>query len=410
MLIYSPQIAVHELQASRLAQRVEELENENNTQRQRIDQVHLMRQREQDALQIYAQQGRDMSDYVSKAQLAEHLNQMRSAREEETKELWRELEATSDIFMPKTKLEAILNAHESQLDEIRRLLSARPQESVSARRVWNENLQTFQEVDRQLPTPATPISLSTKPKSGLELEMDLMKARKDYDKLEMDISQLQTIRNSLTAVEEENLRRVDAITPTIPYVGFPDRSDAKIIDAASPYGSTKVGKVGSENGLLFSGQSGNRGESRHLLETNSLRRLMADAEVSTDDFHPFSPSYATPKRQSTRGTGFQTPVFTHTDLPTQAVPSPIHGADSDYILTGEDWMLNSRILDMLHVREDSRQRIARLREEAQSKVLELREKARSNPTRMSFSDKMAYFTTAGANIHQDIQNRQGNTE
>ncbi len=58
--------------------------------------------------------------------------------------MWRELEATSDVFMPKTQLMKILNSHAAQIDGIIARLP-KPVE-MQMKRVWDEDLQTFVEM------------------------------------------------------------------------------------------------------------------------------------------------------------------------------------------------------------------------------------------------------------------------
>lgn len=544
-------VGIHETQARRLAERVEDLERENHQQRHRLEHVQQLRQREQDVLQTYVQQGRDMSfldSYVSKAQLADQLNQLRNMREEDKRDLWREMEATSDIFMPKTKLEAILNSHESQLDELRRLLSARPTERVVVRRVWNENLQTFEEVGPRstssvatAPSAAIPATYPTattattaaaagmhyphappmpqpptRPKSGLELEMDLAAARKEYERLERDIMQLKAVRNSLAAAEDDNVReavktalgpmasgfnssrRVDYSASGAPTFVAPAPMPARLPSAPAPAAAAERGfssslppaasagggvraqgvgagssafqdrfnaaasmgtahplphgyPSGAGAGLAGAVASsmppamtvkpaqpqghdmavGGLGDGAELAASFSTkmsmgegatggrataRKVMADADYDTDDLPDsaaggFSRGASSRSAGSRRGMEIQTPVFMAAPPSSgfRGTLSPVNAVDSEMLLAGEDWMLNPRVLDMLQVREDSRQRIAKLREDAQTKVVELREKARSHPSKMTFADKMAYFTTAGADIHRDIQRRGSET-
>lgn len=82
--------------------------------------------------------------------------------------------------------------------------------------------------------------------------------------------------------------------------------------------------------------------------------------------------------------------------------SPLLSASANQMLEGEDWMLNPQIQDLLQVREESRRHIASLRREAQSRVLWLRQRAKRHPQRMTFEEKMAFFTTAGCKLHPEI--------
>lgn len=92
------------------------------------------------------------------------------------------------------------------------------------------------------------------------------------------------------------------------------------------------------------------------------------------------------------------PYFSRGDL-TPRIPSLV----TEQVLEDEDWMLDPRTQDLLHVRDDARHQIASLRREAQSRVLWLRQRSIANPQIMSFEEKMAFFTTAGLKLHPDIE-------
>ncbi len=349
-----------------MAQRVEELQQKNELSHRRLDLIVQMRQREQETISQLIVQGVDLSilnDFVSKASMAEQITQLRNLSDKDRKELWNEIEATADVFMPKSKLQSILNSHEAQLDELRRLLNTRPAESTSAHRVWNEDLQRFEEVPEEQAenkdnAAAAPGSSQ---RTGVELELELAMAQRQYQGLENDIKELRSLRNSL--IFEDDAATDGSQVPKM--LSRPSTSAASPLD----------GDGGSEY-------------------------------VDNTPYKPVGIKWA--GTQARRQAAEQTPVQRMLKLGQHdyTSDSPLAPASADFLLEGEDWMLNPRTQDMLHVREESRRRMALLRHETQSKVLSLREKAKRYPNKMSFHDKMAYFTTASAHIHKDIAERK----
>lgn len=141
--------AMLETQSAQLEGRVQALQQDNETLRRRLELILSMRQKEHDAIEQMAREGQDLShleDYVSKAFMAEQLMQLQRISEQDKAELLAELEAFSDVFMPRSKLDVILNSHQSQLDELRRLLTSRQTRApLSGDVTWHEDLQTYVE-------------------------------------------------------------------------------------------------------------------------------------------------------------------------------------------------------------------------------------------------------------------------
>ncbi len=303
-----------------------------------------MKQREQSTIERLVQEGADLSvldDYVSKSLLAEHISQLKHLADSDREALWQELEATSDVFMPKTKLEAILNSHESQLDELRRLLATRPIESVSARRKWNENLQTFQEV----PETDEPQNKPSQ-RTAMELELELETARRRLQGLDSEVQSLRDAGGKQSSLTSNP-------TGTDPEYA-PSSTAGEDIPHSSDHGLSTPVSAPAMAGRLD-------GLTPVSMGTNRQRILNAQS--------PFSP------------------------------------ATADFVLDGEHWMLNPKTQDLLHVRKESRTKVSHLREESQRKVINLRDRAKKNPQGMSFEDKMAFFTTHGARLHPDIVNQ-----
>lgn len=145
---------MHEEHERELAKRIDELRSQDQNQTQIIQQLQAERQREQGIIENLIHSG--SQEYVSR----EHFEAMQKALREEhnrrEKELWKELEATADVFMPKTKLQEMFNEQADQIEELRRLLYQGPE--GPQKRFWDENLQTFIESQNPSPTGSTAAS------------------------------------------------------------------------------------------------------------------------------------------------------------------------------------------------------------------------------------------------------------
>eukprot|EP00056_Hartaetosiga_gracilis_P019074 m.12897 g.12897 ORF g.12897 m.12897 type:complete len:107 (+) comp7362_c0_seq1:399-719(+) len=71
------------------------------------------------------------------------MKSMLELRKEDKEELYRELESTVEVFMPKSKVLSQFNSLSSQIDEIRQMIhSLNPERKT---RVWDNDLQVFRE-------------------------------------------------------------------------------------------------------------------------------------------------------------------------------------------------------------------------------------------------------------------------
>lgn len=335
--------------------------------RAKAEKLDSDKQRERELINELIENGLDLQvleNYVSKAKLEEQIARIEENREREKEELWNELEATADVFMPKTKLQEILNGHAAQLDELRRMMTAKP-EQVSAKRVWNDNTQTFEEhsdddsdtgppntTQRSLPTPsrrgdsslqqrAPPPILSESPsqyeepasRTRMDVELELAASRRERLALESDVAHLRELVGTLQDA------RFDA-SPM---------KDAK--SSPSPV--------------------------RHRYQ----HELRGQAQPS-------------PAKGSPLGRNF-----------TVASPRGLPTPDRNYegVHPGEEWMLDENVQRLLAIQDDARSRVRNLRADAQGKVMQLRlSAAQSRGHQLPFQDKLALFTTGNVSIHDEI--------
>lgn len=142
---------MHEQRERELAQRIEDLRSEGGVQQHVVAELQAQRERERGIIDDLLKKG--MQDYVSREQFEAMQQSLRDEHKRREEELWRELEATADVFMPKTKLQEMFNDHANQIEELRRLLAQQPE--GPQKRVWDENLQTFVSTDPPSPTGST---------------------------------------------------------------------------------------------------------------------------------------------------------------------------------------------------------------------------------------------------------------
>lgn len=369
------QLLLHEEQARQLAQQVsdaarsllthlvqvEALKAENAVLRARMERIAQMRQSEAEMIEKLHRDGVSLSTldgFVSKAALAEQISQLTRLSDKDKADLWAELEATSEIFMPKSRLEMILNSHEAQLDELRRLLTAKPTEDHVARRTWNQDMQQFEE---------TPLDRSAVPTS-VEIEMALVAARQEALDMQRDIEDLTAMRKSLADAE--------AVYQRLSIMG-----DATAGNAVDPTPSTADGAVADASDVIVDVDdvAGADGSARGTPKTWGGRKKPATQEEILTPVRRFQIGQLDPN-----------------------VKSPLSPATADFLLDGEAWMLDPKTQDMLGVREEARRRIVLLRAETHAKVSKLRSKVKAQPGKLSFQEKMIYFTTAGVHLHRDI--------
>ena len=132
----------------------QELEQETVENRERLQKMLEMRNSETQLIERIVKQNSE--DVVTKSFFADRLAELQAQNDHEREELWHELEATTDVFMPKTQLQKILNSHAAQIDAIKARLP-KPVE-MQHKRVWDEDLQTFVEVSE--PVEATPLGMA----------------------------------------------------------------------------------------------------------------------------------------------------------------------------------------------------------------------------------------------------------
>lgn len=128
-----------------MTRRLETLQQRSEQQEARLREVLTQRQQEKALMdEVLRRGGNPATD--------EALGKLRDEQKKRIEELWRELEATADVFMPKTKIQEMFNDHAAQIDELRRLLAQQPE--GPQRRFWDENLQTFVESQPESQMPS----------------------------------------------------------------------------------------------------------------------------------------------------------------------------------------------------------------------------------------------------------------
>lgn len=121
-----------------LTRRLEQLQQQGQLQEARLRELLAQRDRDQPLLTELLSK---MDNDSTREETLASLQQLREEQKKREAEFWGELEATMDVFMPKTKLQEMFNDHAAQIDELRRLLNQQPR--GPQRRFWDENLQTF---------------------------------------------------------------------------------------------------------------------------------------------------------------------------------------------------------------------------------------------------------------------------
>eukprot|EP00730_Choanoeca_flexa_P008280 TRINITY_DN12472_c0_g1_i2.p1 TRINITY_DN12472_c0_g1~~TRINITY_DN12472_c0_g1_i2.p1 ORF type:complete len:732 (+),score=169.50 TRINITY_DN12472_c0_g1_i2:29-2224(+) len=129
----------------------------------RLAELERMRQREAAMLKDFVDKGINLEDYVSREALNARLRKL-------DEEYMRELEATTDVFMPQTKIKEGFDKQAAEIDELRRMIKARDDDG-RRKRIWNDNLQTFveegRESGRSSPSGRTPRTSPMQPRRGL---------------------------------------------------------------------------------------------------------------------------------------------------------------------------------------------------------------------------------------------------
>lgn len=469
---------LHELESAALARQVAEMEGASSEQRAQLESLLEAKQQEAALLRQLMERSdeMDMTKYVSRAALTEEIAAASIARQEEAQEIWKELEATTDVFMPKSKINAMFNAHEAQLAELRRLIPKA--EQGEQKRVWNDDLQMFEDVsvptsvartaaNSGLPTQLEALQATfqvapNQPRTRMDLELELAATRREYQDLQNEIGELMELRDQLALAEAEVVSAHNSPTTSKPgsqsgssasLGNLPRRLSQRALDAALDSAALKLANGGrAESAAAATAGSGSRAvdaldKSMSSMSMGRSRSDGAAAAAAADDEDKTMPPktksglhlHVTAEAGRKASMAMQSPkaaaaaaaaaaeaeqtkdelkgkTLRHTPKKTNSLmrrrsfgvaePGTSQPTlETEETLAGEEWMFDPKIQQMLHIKNAARAKVAQLRQESHTKVMQLRLSQKNRPHQMTFSEKMAYFTTARVGIHEDIARR-----
>eukprot|EP00050_Salpingoeca_kvevrii_P011456 m.15470 g.15470 ORF g.15470 m.15470 type:complete len:784 (-) comp3439_c0_seq1:200-2551(-) len=460
-------IHLHETKSQELTEQVRALNLENSIQRARLDELALASAQDSAVIHQYIEEGLGadtLRDYVSQSALETKLAKLDEDHERDREELYKELEATTDVFMPKTQLQEILNQHSAQIDELRRLIP-RPTEAP-ARRVWNDDLQRFEEVPSEtastaasesgsmrhgtsstMLTPSGPRSVSMlSQKPGIQVDTPKRSPNSNQHRnprpqepmmaslsAESKTVTMET-SHALRGVTEEPSPRtrmdlelelaatrrhceelksdIEMLRDITESLDAAER-EALVVSEAHKASTLPAGKATAAAGGATSASPST---------TSTPRRRRTPPPVSPRTRRATAPP--TPKVLPTSGSAVSIvsgkPRLTLSTLPygessTDAeidVPgfhrarrSSIEhfpSATADELLEGEQWMYDRQVQRLLSIKQQALSTVASLRRESHAKVMRLRLAQKERPNDMTFREKMAYFLTAKNRIHEEI--------
>lgn len=357
------------------------------------------------------------------------MKMLEEKQEQQKMELMHELDATGDAFMPKSVLTKILNQQAAQIDELRRLI-VKPQ-VVEKRRVWDDNVQMFVEVAATAaPTPRQVESSSLQKlehtfkhdekqaRTRLDLELELAATTREYRALENDVSQLRSLRESLSAAQVEAEKsdeyegehhsrgKQSKAVSSEPAAGQSQQTRKEMFGQLKQLTLSDDGDASDASSLNASQVSLTDVRTpKSILKkpvepTKSRRHVAVSDAIATPSSYASSPHKLVPNNLTIVGT---LPVTPRTDIVIEhRSKTPTDEITADVKLEGEDWMFDPKLQRLLSVKEAARERVSRLRFESQKKILHLRKTQKQEPGVMSFHDKMAFFTTTQIKVHDEI--------
>ena len=401
--------------------------------------------------------------YNDQTQFKNRIAELESDQARRASDFFKELESAGDAFMPKSQLQRILNAQAAEIDELRRLIS-KPAEAEK-RRVWDENLQTFVEVPANSLGPSRDAALDklqstfghdqTKPRTRMDLELELAATKREYRELETEVKNLRELQQSLAAAKAEVAKATvfSGSSGDRKLLLSPDLQDESDTDGPHVPPSNIVRKVSRDDFIrVFKSveaqkvtQDISNSDRRALFLTSKSIDFSPELQDESDTDGPASSatpstaaqpisakqapqtkpkpalgaskgrSTATPSNPINESNTTHTPQSsakqaaidesnaTRTDLvfPT---PKGLPHADADAPVTleGEEWMFDPRLQNLLKIKEVAREQVQNLRRESHAKIARLRLTQKHRPGQLNFREKMAYFTTAKLHIHEDI--------
>lgn len=365
-----------------LEQRMRRLQEEHDQSLTRLAQLEATRKREAEMLNEFVQQGINLQDYVSRDALNQRLKELDD-------EYMRELESTTDVFMPQTKIKEALSKQSAEIDELRRLIQ---QDDGRRKRYWDDNLQTFLDDGpieslsaRSTPHGSTrnspllgrrpnrrassvnPVSriahalASRKIKSMDERPLNstsvapLQRTSSAHQPLSLGGSETASAEASEDEASEVALSTTDASAPIVVPVAVDSTAPVTVQDEVD-----ELAQMSSELHEAQVKAAAKLDRTRRTLEKSRYR----------DSLHANQEELTFMLRQG---------KFRELD------PTAVDV---------EDWMNDPELCRQLQLHQVEYDRLEDARSELQQRIADLQARQRANPSDLTFQDKLAFFATA----------------